>query len=113
VLEHIPDDRMAIREMHRVLSDEGWALIMVPLTATTTVESPLAHTAAERERMFGQMDHVRRYGPDVVGRLEQAGFRVTQYTTDNLVEKPEIDRLGLSPRDVIYFCAKAPKMTPD
>ena len=30
VLEHVPDDVKAIREMRRVVKDDGWALINVP-----------------------------------------------------------------------------------
>jgi len=31
VLEHIPDDRKAMRELFRVLKPTGWAATMVPL----------------------------------------------------------------------------------
>jgi len=32
---------------------------------------------AERERVYGQHDHVRIYGPDVLDRLRAAGLHVT------------------------------------
>lgn len=31
VLEHVPRDREAIRELHRVLKPDGTALILVPI----------------------------------------------------------------------------------
>jgi hypothetical protein len=34
---------------------------------------------ADRDRLYGQFDHVRRYGPDVVDRLRAAGFGVTTF----------------------------------
>jgi SAM-dependent methyltransferase len=112
VLEHIPDDRAAMREMFRVLSATGWAVIMVPLTAEATIEGPPAQNPAERERLFGQMDHVRRYGRDVVARLENAGFTIAQRTAVDMVKPPDIDRLGLSTKDVIFYCTKAPVPAP-
>jgi 2-polyprenyl-3-methyl-5-hydroxy-6-metoxy-1,4-benzoquinol methylase len=33
VLEHIPDDRKAMREFYRVLKPGGWAIVQVPVTA--------------------------------------------------------------------------------
>jgi SAM-dependent methyltransferase len=77
VLEHIPDDRKAMREFRRVLKPDGWAVLTVPITADTTIEDPVIVDPAERLRLFGQADHVRRYGPDYVDRLRDAGFAVT------------------------------------
>ena len=31
VLEHVVDDRKAMRELHRVLRPGGWALVLVPI----------------------------------------------------------------------------------
>ena len=42
VLEHIPDDRRAMRELHRVLTPGGWCAVMVPidLERDATYEDP-------------------------------------------------------------------------
>lgn len=79
VLEHVPDDRAAMREMRRVVKDEGWALINVPadpareqVDEDSTVADP-----DERMKRFGQADHVRVYAvATVLERLEEAGFSV-------------------------------------
>jgi SAM-dependent methyltransferase len=77
VLEHVPDDRRAMREIARVLKPGGWAVLQVPdVEATRTDEDTGVTDPAERERRFGQHDHVRRYGWDYVGRLEEAGLSV-------------------------------------
>ncbi len=81
VLEHIPDDQRAIREIRRVLKPSGWALINVPSDPdrTTTYENPAVVAPEERLKHFGQDDHVRVYSAnDFVARLEDAGFTVTQ-----------------------------------
>src|SRR5204863_5015044 len=76
VLEHVPDDKKAIREFHRILRPDGWAILLVPITADRTIEDPSITDARERLRVFGQEDHVRRYGPDYVERLREVGFTV-------------------------------------
>jgi hypothetical protein len=70
-----------MRECLRVLKPGGWAIFMVPVTLPATFEDPTISDPATRERLFGQRDHVRRYGMDIVGRLEQAGFGVATYFT--------------------------------
>jgi SAM-dependent methyltransferase len=78
VLEHVPDDAAAMRELARVLRPDGLAVVMVPAHGDLEVtdEDPSAGED-ERLRRFGQADHVRRYGTDLRERLGAAGFDVT------------------------------------
>jgi SAM-dependent methyltransferase len=78
VLEHVPDDRAAMRECRRVLSPRGWAILQSPLDQrrAITFEDFSIQDPVERERVFGQFDHVRIYGRDYFERLTTAGFRV-------------------------------------
>ena len=81
VLEHIVDDGAAMRELHRILRPGGWGILQVPLSLSLgqTYEDDSVTTASERERAFGQSDHVRIYAMDYVDRLEEAGFQVTLF----------------------------------
>jgi SAM-dependent methyltransferase len=79
VLEHVPDDRQAIREILRVLKPGGFAILQVPMDMEMekTYEDPSVTTTAAREKHFRQKDHYRLYGRDYLERLKENGFRIT------------------------------------
>lgn len=107
VLEHVQDDRRAMREFYRTLKNNGWAILLAPITADKTFEDPTIVDPEDRLRVFGQEDHVRRYGPDYVDRLRDAGFHVEITEVNDLVLIEEAQRMGLAPAsDKIFFCTK-------
>ena len=55
VLEHVDDDRQALREFHRVLSSEGLLMLMVPIFGEKTIQDSSVTDPAERERLFGNL----------------------------------------------------------
>ena len=79
VLEHVPEDLEAMRELQRILSPDGVAVLTVPQAdhLTEKVELPSDASAADRLRLAGQEDHQRIYGEDFAGLLQQVGFHVT------------------------------------
>jgi hypothetical protein len=66
VLEHIPDDSKAMKELFRVLKPGGYGIFQIPqdLNRETTFEDNTITDKAERAKIFGQYDHVRVYGRD-------------------------------------------------
>lgn len=107
VLEHVSDDKQAMREFYRVLKNSGWAILLVPITSEKTFEDPSIVEPKERLEAFGQEDHVRRYGPDYVDRLRDIGFTVDIYKVSDLANSNEVVRMGLTPASgEIYFCTK-------
>lgn len=107
VLEHVSDDRKAMRELHRVLKLDGWAVIMVPITAEKSFEDPSIMDPSARERVFGQHDHVRRYGPDFEERLAEAGFKVEPIVPTEIVPLKEIRRLAIREGQApLFLCTK-------
>jgi SAM-dependent methyltransferase len=96
VLEHIHDDRAAMREMHRVLRSGGSLVLQVPMFGEHTVEDPTITDPAERLARFGQQDHVRMYGRDVLDRLRAAGFDVDRRVYRKQLTARERERYGLN-----------------
>ena len=113
VLEHVEDDRKAMREFLRTLADDGWAILLVPILAEKTFEDPSIVTPEERLKVYLQADHVRIYGRDYVERLRDEGFEVEVTTVADLVSPKERIRFGLGSAlsGEIYRCRK-PKPAP-
>ena len=109
VLEHVQKDQKAMRELYRVLKPNGWAVLNVPITADKTIEDDAVVDPEERLKKFGQKDHVRRYGPDYLDRLQKAGFGLEISTVKDLVQTEEITLMGLKTRvtDKIFYCTKS------
>lgn len=105
VLEHVMDDKKAMREFLRVLKPDGWALLQVPIMAEKTIEDPTITDPQERLRVFGQHDHVRRYGKDYKDRLEETGFHVKVINASDIASKQEIETMRLGSE--IFFCTKS------
>jgi SAM-dependent methyltransferase len=80
IMEHIPNDVLAMREIHRVLQPGGIAVLQVPFSETipNTLEEPGIQDPQRQSALFGQKDHVRIYAlNDYLYRLQLAGFTVT------------------------------------
>jgi SAM-dependent methyltransferase len=106
VLEHVEDDAKAMRELRRIVSPDGWCLVMVPLDLTRqrTYEDPSIVTPEERERAFWQHDHVRLYAPDVGERLAAAGFTVERIRPHEEFGPYLARRCRLLEADDIWLC---------
>lgn len=106
VLEHVEEDKRAMREFYRVLKQSGWAILLVPITADKTIEDPSIVEPAERLKAFGQENHVRRYGLDYLDRLQEAGFKVKVSNVADVFDKNDAVYMGLTAGGAIYYCTK-------
>ncbi len=102
VLEHVPDDCSAMREVARVLSPRGMALIEVPLRCGVVTEEDPSASPDERARRFGQIDHVRWYGDDFDDRLLAAGLSSTRVTPPMLVGHAAVEWFRLMAHEVVW-----------
>ncbi len=112
VLEHVRDDRAAMRELHRVLAPDGWAVLQVPIASLadrTDEEGPDAPLQPEeRARRFGDPSHVRLYAEgDYVRRLEEAGFAVRAADALDLLGAKSVEQYGLHSGEKVFLCTRA------
>jgi SAM-dependent methyltransferase len=106
VLEHVANVQKALAEIHRVLVPGGWAILQSPIeiARATTFEDPSVTTPEERERVFGQRDHVRIFGRDYPEILARAGFEAR---ADGFAGErgPAWAALhGVDPQEDVYLC---------
>jgi SAM-dependent methyltransferase len=108
VMEHVDNDIRGISEICRVLKPGGWALIQSPVYTdlAETIEDPAVRTPAERERVYGQSDHQRKYGRDYGERLRRGGFEVVEDDYVKTLSAAEVERFALPADEIIYFCKK-------
>ena len=95
VLEHVPDDAAAFRELRRVLRDDGWLVFTVPidpaaptLERATVRDGAIVHLATpeyhgDRLRGRGAVLAFRTYGLDIADRLHAARFEPSIVLVDD------------------------------
>ncbi len=108
VLEHVDDDKKALRELFRILSHGGQGILVVPiiLTIDEIDEDPSVTDPAERWRRFGQFDHVRVYSKHgFLSRVEQAGF-TTRHLGSEHFGKATFNEHGITAQSVLYIVEK-------
>lgn len=116
VLEHVENDRKALREIGRVLKNDGFAIVLVPIISETTYENPAITDPQERWAHFGDPHHLRRYGKDFMERLRSAGFTVSVVRAADFLHTHEIEKMRICPlhrgeppavaEDLIFHCTK-------
>lgn len=107
VMEHVDDDILACKEINRVLKPDGWGIIQSPVyDLEETIEDKSITDPRERERLFGQRDHVRKYGKDYAKRLSQSGLLVEENLFVQQLDTKLVTRHALPPQEIIFYCKK-------
>lgn len=112
VMEHVADDHKAMTEIYRVLRPGGWGILQIPLyhpLRETTYEDPSITSPIEREKAFGQDDHVRLYGKDYTKRLQNAGFEAEEIWFKDKLEKTILARYAMPTDEPIFLVRKGDK----
>ena len=103
ILEHIEDDKQAIKELKRVLKPDGVCVVQTPFKNGNIYENSAITSEVDRQTHFGQKDHVRIYSVDgLYKRLNALGFEVeVKEYVDNVS-----NRSGFAEHETILVCRK-------
>jgi glycosyltransferase involved in cell wall biosynthesis len=109
VLEHIPNDLQAMKELYRVLKKGGYAVLQTPYSPVIeeSFEDRKLSTDIERLEFYGQVDHVRIYGLDFFSKLESVGFELNIIKNDELFIREECKKYGVNFREDLIFVKKS------
>jgi len=108
VLEHIYDDEKAMKEIYRVLNKNGIAILQVPIdiNSNLTREGRDIDNKQDRNKLFGQYDHLRMYGLDYFKKLKKVGFKVKNIDYLSKLKKEEVEKFSLINSGTIPVCIK-------
>lgn len=105
VLEHVADDLQALREIRRVLSADGHAIVQTPysLVLEHTFEDKGIATPAARLHAYGQEDHVRLHGRDVFQRFASVGLLSRCRSHEEALPRIDAARYGVNRREPFFL----------
>ena len=109
VLEHVPDDAKALREIFRVLKPGGIAILQTPFASglEKSLEDPAEiNTDEKRIEFYGQEDHIRLYGRDLFDRIRAAGFVLELKKHAECLPDIDAARFGVNRDEPLILCRK-------
>lgn len=108
VLEHVPDDIVAMKEILRILKPGGFSILQVPVdfNRKITFADDTITNRKERSEIFGQYDHVRVYGIDYPQRLKNAGFVIEEQNYIDELESTAKKLYSINIPDFMFACKK-------
>jgi|TARA_B100001113_G_scaffold342915_1_gene329654 SAM-dependent methyltransferase len=109
VLEHVENDIKALEEIKRVLKMDGIGIVQVPFynpIPKETLEDKSVTSKKERELLYGQSDHVRKYGKDYRKRLESTGLKTKLKRPDSFLFNADIIRHSIIESEEIFIVSR-------
>ena len=105
VLEHVDDDLLALSEIRRVLKVGGFAILQTPFSPklAETFSDPGIQSDFERLQAYGQEDHVRLYGSDIVARMESVGLKSRVVSHDEKLGNIDSRKFGVNVKEPFFL----------
>ncbi|MFP6557524.1 methyltransferase domain-containing protein [Paraburkholderia sp. B3] len=110
VLEHVDAPEAALAEFKRCLAPNGHLVAQTPYSPLLkhTFELNRRATGAFATRYFGQDDHVRLFGADIVNRFRVAGLNGDLYAHETVLPGVDADRYGVNAKEPFFLFANGP-----
>lgn len=107
VMEHVYEESKAFLEIRRCLQPGGILIFTAPICwSQNTYEDDSVVTASDKIKYYGQEDHVRLYGNDIVERIASYGFDVELLRCNEIINEKEIKKFGFLKEDSVLLCKK-------
>jgi SAM-dependent methyltransferase len=98
-----------MKEIARVLKPGGFAILQVPFfhpIPEKTFADPTVTDRRMREKLFGQDDHVRRYGTDYAERIARSGLAPVEDDFAATLTEAQRNHYGVVGGEIIYVGIK-------
>jgi len=105
VLEHITDEEKALSELIRCIKKDGKIILSVPYTKDTNTFEMTNLSDADKEKYYGQEDHVRLYGRDLQKHLNRFGLTVKVLEPEKNLSKEMVSYFKLIGKDKVIICS--------
>lgn len=102
VLEHVGDDLAAMREIYRVLSPGGTAILQTPYASAileTQADPNVEFDPRLNLELYGQEDHLRLFGMDIFDRIQSVGFELGVVGHEEALVQYEPREYGVNARE--------------
>ena len=108
VLEHVPNDGLALSEIRRVLKHGGRAILQTPYSSVlhSTWEDSGIATEQQRLLCYGQEDHVRLYGVDLFEKIIASGLHVQRHSHMERLPERDASYYGVNPLEDLILAIK-------
>lgn len=106
VLEHVDDITGALRELVRIMRPGALAVLQTPFSPLLdeTLELAPIRSDETRQLLYGQEDHVRLFGRDIVQQVEDCGLQSRLVDHDSL--GCDASRFGVNQREPLLLFEK-------
>lgn len=110
VLEHVAREQTALREIARVLKPGGIAILQTPYSAvlSRTFDDEGIVSEQQREFAYGQADHTRLFGRDIVDRFASCGLSPRVVRHEAAMPEVSARQHGVNPREPLFLFERAP-----